>query len=98
MIDETTVVISTGRNRTLSNLQGNPYAVFLIMEPGRSIMDWEGIRVYTKAKQVATSCEILDASRRGAAKFIGKEASKMMQASVASEATEVRPLIDFGQG
>ncbi|HWQ20146.1 MAG TPA: pyridoxamine 5'-phosphate oxidase family protein [Methanotrichaceae archaeon] len=33
MIDEKTVVMATARNRTLSNLIENPYAVYLIMEP-----------------------------------------------------------------
>jgi hypothetical protein len=40
MIDEKTVVVATGNNRTFSNLQENPYAMFLIMEPGAEI--WIG--------------------------------------------------------
>ena len=60
MIDENSVVIATGKNRTFSNLQENPYAMFLIMEPGAEIMDWKGIWVYMKMKDSATSGEMLD--------------------------------------
>jgi hypothetical protein len=51
-----------------------------------------------RMKWVATSGEILDTFRRETAKFIGEEASKIMHASIAFEVTELRPLIDFGQG
>ncbi|TAH58023.1 MAG: pyridoxamine 5'-phosphate oxidase family protein, partial [Methanosarcina mazei] len=44
MTDEKTVVVATGKNRTFANLQENPYAMFLIMEPGADIMAWKGIR------------------------------------------------------
>ena len=39
MTDGKTVVMGLGKNRTLVNLQQNPHAVYLIMEPGASIMD-----------------------------------------------------------
>ncbi|WP_269852055.1 hypothetical protein [Methanosarcina horonobensis] len=55
MIDEKTVVVATGKNRTFTNLQENPYAMFLIMEPGADIMSWKGVRVYMKMKESATS-------------------------------------------
>ena len=37
MIDEKTVVIGLGKNRTLDNLQETPNAVFMIMEPGEVV-------------------------------------------------------------
>ena len=98
MIDEKTVVMAMGRNRTLANLQENPNAVYIIMEPGKAISDWKGIRVYLKMKECATSGETLDMMKSESAKFIGEEAAKMMHAAVTLEVGEVRPLIDFGQG
>ena len=98
MIDEKTVVMAMGRNRTLANLQENPNAVYMIMEPGKAIFDWKGIRVYLRMKECATSGETLDMMKRESAKFIGEEAAKMMHAAVTLEIVEVRPLIDFGQG
>lgn len=98
MIDEKTVVVATGKNRTFLNLQENPYAMFLIMEPGAEIMDWKGIRVYLKMKESATSGEMLDMIRSQLTKIAGEEAAEMIYATVTFEIIELRPLIDMGQG
>lgn len=98
MTDEKTVVIATGKNRTFSNLQENPYAMFLIMEPGADIMAWKGIRVYLKMKESATSGEMLDMIKSQIAKIAGEEGAKMIYATVTFEIIELRPIVDFGQG
>ena len=98
MTDEKTVVMGLGKNRSLSNLQQNPHAVFLIMEPGATLMDWKGIRVYLKAQNIATSGPVLDTFKAQMAKVTGPEATKMIHATVSFLVTEVRPLIDMGQG
>ena len=98
MIDENTVVIATGKNRTFSNLQENPYMMFLIMEPGAEIMDWKGIRVYMKMKESATSGEMLDMIKGQIAKIAGEEAAKIIYATATFEIIELRPLVDMGQG
>ncbi len=97
MTDEKTVVMGLGKNRTLANLQQNPHAVYLIMEPGATIMDWKGIRVYLKAQNIATSGPVLDTFKAQMAKVSGEEAAKMIYAAVSFDVTEVRPLIDMGQ-
>ena len=98
MTDEKTVVMGLGKNRTLAGLQQNPNAVYLIMEQGATLMDWKGIRVYLKAQEIATSGPVLDAFKAQMAKVAGKEAAKMIHAVVNFGVTEVRPLIDMGQG
>ena len=98
MIDEKTVVAASADNRTLANLKENPHAMYTIMEPGDSITDWKGIRVYMKLKECATSGELLDMIRSQAANFVGEEGAKMIYASLTFEVYEVRPLVDFGQG
>ena len=98
MTDEKTVVMGLGTNRTLANLQQNPHAVYLIMEPGASLMDWKGVRVYLKAQNIATSGPVLDTFKAQMAKVAGEEAAKMIHATVSFSVTEVRPLIDMGQG
>jgi len=112
MIDEKTVLLATGKNRTFANLLENPNAVYIIleqcsdapneentnMEPGSSVMDWKGIRVYMKMKEYFTSGEMLDMIRSQAANLIGEEAAKMIHAAMTFEIYEVRPLVDFGQG
>jgi hypothetical protein len=98
MTDEKTVVMGLGKNRTLADLQQNPHAVYLIMEPGASIMEWKGIRVYLKVQNIATSGPVLDTFKTQMAKVAGEEAAKMIHAAVSFVVTEVRPLIDMGQG
>ena len=98
MTDEKTVVMGLGQNRTLTNLQQNPHAVFLIVEPGKEFMDWKGIRVYLKVHTIATSGPVLDTFKAQMAKVAGEEAAAMVSAVVSFGVTEIRPLIDFGQG
>jgi hypothetical protein len=98
MTDEKTVVLGSGGNRTLANLRQNPNAVYLIMEPGESIMDWKGIRVYLKVKNIAESGPVFDTFKKNMARAAGEEAAAMIHAVVSFEITEVRPLIDMGQG
>lgn len=98
MVDEKTVLIATAKNRTCSNLQENPYAIFVIVEPGTEIFDWKGIRVYMKVKELLTTGEVLDNIRKQMAKVVGEDAAKMMYAAVTFEVYEIRPLVDMGQG
>ena len=98
MTYEKTVVMGLGKNRTLANLKQNPHAVYLIMESGATLMDWKGIRVYLKAQTIATSGPVLDTFKAQMAKVAGEAAAKMIYAVVNFEVTEVRPLIDMGQG
>jgi hypothetical protein len=98
MIDEKTVIAASADNRTLANLQENPHAMYTIMEPGDSITDWKGIRVYMELKEYTTSGELLEMIRNKAANFVGEEGAKLIHAALTFEVYEVRPLVDFGQG
>jgi hypothetical protein len=98
MIDENTVIVALARGRTFANLQENPNAAFMIMEPGPGILDWKGIRVYLRMKEYATSGPQLDEYKIQAAKIVGEQAAEMIKVLATFEVTEVRPLIDFGQG
>jgi len=98
MTDEKTVIMGLGQNRTLQNLQENPWAVYLIMEPGKSLMDWKGVRVYLKKKALAVGGPMLEDYRKQIAQAVGPEAAKMIHAVVTFDVTEARPLVDMGQG
>ncbi len=98
MIDEKHVLLGLGQNRTLANLQENPHAVYLIMEPGKTVPEWKGVRVYLKMTDCQTSGEKLESIRAEIAKVAGEAAGQMMQAAVTFEVLELRPLADFGQG
>lgn len=98
MVDEKTVFMGLGKNRTFANLQENPNAVFMIMEPGESLPEWKGVRIYLKMTQCETSGERLDQIRALIAEKGGEKAAKMIHAAVTYEVQEIRPLADFGQG
>lgn len=98
MVDEKTIVMGLTNNRTLSYLQENPHAVFMIMEPGKSISEWKGVRVYVKMTDCATAGEKLDKMKARIAAHAGEAAARMIHAALAFEVQEIRPLADFGQG
>jgi Pyridoxamine 5'-phosphate oxidase len=97
MVDEKTIFMGLGNNRTFANLQENPNAVFMVMEPGKGIMDWKGVRIYVTMIDCQTSGKKLDQLKAAVAKNAGENAAKMMHAAVTFEIHEIRPLADFGQ-
>jgi len=98
MVDEKTILMGLARNRTLAYLQENPHAVFTILEPGKTISEWKGVRIYVKMTDCATSGEKLDKMKAKIAAAAGEAAAKMVHAAVTFDVQEIRPLADFGQG
>jgi hypothetical protein len=98
MVDEKTIIAAFALGRTFANLQENPNAAFIIMEAGSGVLDWKGIRVYLKMNGYVTTGSQLDTYKIETAKIVGEQAAEMIKVLVTFEVTEVRPLIDFGQG
>ncbi len=98
MVDEKTVVMALGNNRSFANLLENPYAAFMIFEPGMSPSDWKGLRIYLKMKEYHTSGEKLEMARAQVGQMAGEEPAKMVHAAVTFEVEDIRPLVDLGQG
>ncbi len=96
MIDENTVVMGIRENRTFRNLQRNPKAVFIVMEPGETVMDWKGARVYLEAIDMETSGEFYDKIKHNIAKAAGTQASNLIRAAIRFKITDVRPIVNAG--
>jgi hypothetical protein len=94
MIDENTVVMGIGENQSFRNLQRNPKAVFIVMEPGETVMDWKGARVYLEAIDIETSGEFYDKIKHNIAKAAGQQAANMIHAAIRFKITDVRPIVD----
>jgi hypothetical protein len=90
------VVMGIGENRTFRNLQRNPKAVFIVMEPGETAMDWKGARVYLEAIDMETSGEFYNQIKHNIAKAAGQKAADMIHAAIRFRITEVRPIVDVG--
>ena len=98
MIDEKTVVVGLGHNRSFANLRENPYAVFMIMQPGEDPTSWKGVRIYLKMTEFRDSGRKLDELRARIAKKVGERtARKLINAYVQFQIDEIRPFADFGQ-
>ena len=93
MVDENTVVMGIGNNRSLSNLRENPKAAFIVLEPGDTAMDWKGVRVYLKAAAIEIEGDLLDTMRAKIAEKAGEGAAKMIQAAIRFDVTGIRPLL-----
>ena len=97
MIDENTVIMGIGQNRSFGNLQENPKAVFIVVEPGETVMDWKGARVYLEAMDIETGGGFYEQIKENLAKSGGKGAADMIHAAVRFKITEVRPIVDTGR-
>ncbi|MFH1242204.1 MAG: pyridoxamine 5'-phosphate oxidase family protein [Pseudomonadota bacterium] len=96
MIDENTVVMGIGKNRTFMNLRENPRAAFIVMEPGKALADWRGVRVYLEAMDIETGGGFYDQIKDNIAKAAGKQAAQMIHAAIRFKIKEVRALVDMG--
>ncbi len=98
MVDEKTVLMIVRKNRTFANLQENPHAVFMIMEPGKTGPEWKGVRVYLKMTEHETSGKKMDMMKSAITKILGEEQAKTFHATITFEIQNVRPIVDVGQG
>lgn len=97
MIDENTVIMGIGQNRSFRNLQENPKAVFIVVEPGETMLDWKGARVYLEAMDIETGGGFYEQIKENIAKSSGKAFADMINAAIRFKITEVRPIVDTGQ-
>ena len=96
MVDENTIIMGMGANRSFRNLQRNPKAVFIVMEPGKAIEDWKGVKVYLKAVDMETKGQFYEEIKHNIAKVAGQQAAEMIHAAIRFKITEIRPLVDMG--
>lgn len=93
MIDEDTVIMAIGDNRSYQNLQENPKASFIVIEPGESPMQWKGVRLYLELDAFERYGELLDSFREKIRKMAGDQSADAIVAALRFKITDVRPLI-----
>ena len=93
MLDENTVIMAIGDNRTYHNLQENPKATFLVVEPGEGPTDWKGARVYLEVEAFERYGEVLDSFREKIRKMAGDASANAIVAAIRFKVVDVRPLI-----
>jgi hypothetical protein len=93
MIDQDTVIMAIGDNRSYAYLQENPKASFLVVEPGDTPTEWKGVRLYLKAESMESYGELLDSLRAKIRKMAGDQSANAIKAAVRFTIVDVRPLI-----
>lgn len=96
MIDEETVVMAIGANRSLANLKSNPKAAYIFFEPAPNPFEWKGARLYLDAKSIEASGPLFDQLVTVVRKQVGDQAAANVKAAVTFKIDAVRPLIDMG--
>jgi len=95
MVDEQTVMMAIGDNRTYANLQLNPRGAFIFFEPAESPYDWQGARVYLKMEQAAEEGPVFEQMVAIVRQMAGDQAADNVKAAVTVGIEDVRPLIDM---
>lgn len=93
MIDEETVVMAIGNNRSYQYLKKNPKAAFIVIEPGDAPMTWKGVRLYLEVDAMERYGELVDSFRKNIRKLAGDQSANAIVAAIRFKVTEVRPLI-----
>ncbi|MFO7643189.1 MAG: pyridoxamine 5'-phosphate oxidase family protein [Desulfosarcina sp.] len=93
MIDQDTVIMAIGDNRSFRNLQENPKASFIVVEPGDSPTDWKGVRLYLEVESFERYGELLDSFREKIRKVAGNKSANAIIAAIRFKIKNVRPLI-----
>jgi len=91
--EDGTIVMGLGSNRTLKNLEDNPFAVFFCVAESPVTFTTPGYRLYLKAREIQKVGPIVDGVRKAIAEHAGPDAARMIVAGVVFDVTEVRPLI-----
>jgi hypothetical protein len=95
MVDEETLVLGLGENRSLGYLRQNPRAVFLVSRPGVSVLSWQGARIYLQVTGIETDGGMLERLVREVTRTAGRGAGRAIKSLVICKITEVRPLLDL---
>ena len=93
MIDEDTVIMAIGDNRSFQNLQENPKASFIVIEPGESPTEWKGARLYLELDSFERYGELLDSFREKIREMAGDRSANAIVAAIRFKITDVRPLV-----
>ena len=95
-MEDDTVILALGNNRSLKNLEENPLAVFFCVTECPVTFNTPGYRLYLKSKEIQKQGSMLEDMKKKIAELAGEDAAKMIVAYVLFEGTEIRPLVEMG--
>lgn len=95
LMEDGTVVVGLGNNRSLKNLEENPLAVLFCVTESPVGFQTPGIRLYLKLKEIQKAGPLYDAIKVAIAEHAGADAAKMIVAAAAFDVTDIRKLVDW---
>ena len=97
MMDDSTVIVMMGDNRSYANLKENPTATCLVTLHGKTGMQQEGCRLYLKVRSMEDEGAMFDQIKGKVRERVG-DAAEMLKHLVRFDIEDVRPILDMGQG
>jgi predicted pyridoxine 5'-phosphate oxidase superfamily flavin-nucleotide-binding protein len=91
-----TLVMGLTVNRTLHNLEENPWAALFTAESAPVTFSTPGWRLYLTVRELQKAGPKLDAVRQEIAARAGEATAQKIKACVVFEVTEIRSLVDLG--
>ncbi len=88
--------LGLANGRTLKNLRENPQCVFLFSEPGDTLLQWKGRRLYLKAVAFETEGPQFEQAIVQITELAGEMAAEQVRTVVFFELQETRPLLAMG--
>lgn len=97
LVDDETILVMVGDNRTYANLKANPSAACLVTLHGKTGMQQEGCRLYLRVRSIEDGGKMFD-EVKGKVKARVGDAAEMLKHLVLFDIVDVRPILDMGQG
>ena len=94
-LDETTLAIGLGDNRSLANLRQNPQATLLVCLPAQQPLAWQGLRLALVLVQIETSGPLFEQLLTEVTAQAGELAARALGQVATFRIDSWRPLIDL---
>ncbi len=96
LMEDGTMVMGLGNNRSLKNLEENPKAVFFTVVESPVTFNTPGYRIYLDVREIQKKGSVLDSIKARIAELAGAQAAAMIVAGVVFDITDIRTLIEMG--
>ncbi len=94
-LDEQTLALGLGDNRSLANLRQNPKATLLLCLPAPELLAWQGLRVALELELIETTGPLFDQFLAEATAQAGRLAARTLRQVTTFRINSWRPLIDL---
>jgi hypothetical protein len=95
-MEDGTMVMGLGNNRSLKNLEENPKAVFFTIIESPVTFNTPGYRLYLDVRKIEKAGPVLDGVKAKITELAGAQAAEMIIAGVVFDITDIRTLIEMG--